>query len=411
MREDARQDGAVATQDTRPRLLLYYPHGFSVGAWSTCFAEGERPEASHWGMHEASRHGFRVTSTSESASPLWRTVCSRLTFRLLRFDLAHLLHNLRLLRDCNVVWALSERELTAVLLAVSLRWRRRTKPVICSEIVWLNDEWPTYSRLRRLLLRRLLAKADTLLIVTEGGARQFRQVLPEVPVQAYRFGVPAHVYAAVRRTSDLRDAVRSGRPVRVLVAGNDLRRDWETVARAFGGDHRFEVVLLTRREHVAAYEAYGSNLRYVRAGQLRSLLDWYAWADVAVIASQPNCHGAGLTMLLESAAVGIPLICARTGGIDEYLPEAAVSYVPPEDPEAMRQAAQALLRDPAAAARRAELAKAVARDPALSSAAAVALRCGIFHEQLAARGRMAAMAVEDEQGPAGSGSAPAGSVG
>jgi hypothetical protein len=199
MKADARQDDAVATQDTRTRLLLYYPHGFSVEAWSARFAEGERPEASHWGMHEASRHGFRVSSTRDSASTFWRAVCGRLTFRLLRFDLAHLLHNRHRLRDCDVVWTASERELIAVLLAVALRWRRRARPVICSEVVWLNDEWPTYSRLRRLALRRLLARADALLIVTEGGARQFRQILPNAPLHAYRFGFPAQVYAAVRR--------------------------------------------------------------------------------------------------------------------------------------------------------------------------------------------------------------------
>jgi glycosyltransferase involved in cell wall biosynthesis len=192
--------------------------------------------------------------------------------------------------------------------------------------------------------------------------------------------------------------------VRVLVAGNDLRRDWATAARAFAGDQRFEVVLLSRREHVAAYAAYGSNLRYVRAGQLRSLLDWYAWADVAVIASQPNSHGAGLTMLLEAAAVGIPLICTRTGDIDEYLPEVAASYVPPQDAAAMRRAAQALLRDPDAAERRAALAQAAARSPELGSAAAVEHRCRIFHERRAARGRVAATAVEDAREPAGSGS-------
>lgn len=154
---------------------------------------------------------------------------------------------------------MSEREVVAVVLAAAFRRGRRSQPVICGEMIWLNDEWPTYSRLRRMLLRRLLAKADALLIVTEGGARELRRILPDVAVQAYQFGIPSSVFAGVCRSSNLAEAVRSGRPARVLVAGNDLRRDWETVARALGGDKRFEVRMLSRREQVATYEAFGSN--------------------------------------------------------------------------------------------------------------------------------------------------------
>jgi glycosyltransferase involved in cell wall biosynthesis len=390
------------SDEPRPRLLLYYPHGFSLRAWANSFAEGERPEGSHWGMHEASQHGFEVTSTSDSESAFWRTLCTRLTYRLLRFDLAHLLHNLHLLRQCDVVWALSEREVVAVVLAAVFRRGRRPQPVICGEMIWLNDEWPIYSRLRRMLLRRLLAKADALLIVTEGGARELRRILPDVVVQAYRFGIPSSVFAGVCRTSNLAEAVRSGRPARVLVAGNDLRRDWETVARALGGDKRFEVTMLSRREQVATYEAFGSNLRYVRAGQLRSLLEWYGWADIMVIASQPNRHGAGLTMLLEAAAVGIPLICSRTGDIDEYLAETCVTYVPPLDPEAMRTAAIALLNDPDAAARRAEHARWVVQRWDLESAAALERRCRVFRELLNGRRDREPAALDGGQELAGS---------
>ncbi|MEM7504364.1 MAG: glycosyltransferase [Pseudomonadota bacterium] len=204
------------------------------------------------------------------------------------------------------------------------------------------------------------------------------------------------MYANIRTASNLSQAVESGRPVRVLAAGNDLRRDWDTVARAFADDHRFEVVMLSRREHVAAYEALGKNLRFVRAGQLRSLLEWYAWADIAVIASQANMHGAGLTMLLEAAAAGIPLLCARNGGIDEYLSPDVVHYVEPQDPDALHAAALTLLSNPEMATRRAEQAKEAAQ--ALSSAAALEQRCQVFSEMLDTRTN-AAVGSEEEIAP------------
>jgi len=397
---DRNRDHRSCHGEARPRLLLYYPPGFSVDSWSAHFALGERPEKSHWGMHLAHEHGFRVASSADSVSKVWRMMSP---FRLLRFDLAHLAYNLRALRDCDIVWAATERELIAALVGTALRWRKGSKPVICGEVVWLNDEWVTYSWLRRWVLRRMLPRADGLLIVTEGGAQELRRLIPGARVQSYRFGIPAEIYAAVHRAAGLEEAVTSGRPVRVLVAGNDLRRDWGTVARAFGNDHRFEVVLLSRRPHVADFAAYGSNLRYVPAGQLQSLLQWYAWADIAVISSQPNKHGAGLTMLLEAAAVGIPLICTRTGDIDEYLPPDSLSYVPPSDPEAMRAAAVDILENPAAAARRVEIGRAAARDPSLGSAAARQQRCRILHERLSHRACAAMPQVREEQELAGTG--------
>lgn len=366
------------------RLLLYYPHGFSIHTWAALAAAGERPESSHWGMHQAAELGFTVVSSLDGGSDRLHSLISRLTHRLLRFDLYHFWRNRRLLADADIVWAMSERELIPAVLGIWLRHGGRARPVLCGDAVWLADEWPGYSRLRRWCLRRLLARVDALLITTEGGADHVRKLLPGVPVYAYRFGVPIAAFAHVRAGARTR-LPGEVRPARVLAPGNDLRRDWDTITAALAGDARFEVTLLSRREHVRTYAARGTNLHFIPAGKLRGLLEWYTWADIMVVASLSNVHGAGASMLLEATAAGIPIVCTRTGYLDEYLPDDCVRYVPPGDPAALRDAVAALAAAPDEAAAQAMRAREALSRLKLDSRAAAARRCRIMTDVAARR--------------------------
>ena len=105
------------TVPRRPRLLLYYPPGFDMQTWRAAFDEGRRAEASHWSMHLAEAHGFEVRSTADSPHPWLGRLVTRLTFRILRIHLHHLWANRRAVRDADIIWAMSERELLAALLA------------------------------------------------------------------------------------------------------------------------------------------------------------------------------------------------------------------------------------------------------------------------------------------------------
>jgi glycosyltransferase involved in cell wall biosynthesis len=359
---------------------LYYPRSFSVATWARLLAAGGRPEGSHWGMHQAAEFGFLVASSVDGGSERLHRLVARLTHRVLRFDLHHFWRNRRLLARADVVWAMSERELVPAVLGAWLRGAR-ARPLLCGEAVWIGDEWASYAWPRRWFLRRVLARADALMVTTEGAAARLRRILPgRPPVHVYRFGVPIAAFARCRRAGAATAAADGGtaRPVRVLAAGNDLRRDWSTVADAFAGHARFEVTLLSRRAHVAAFAARGANLRFVPAGQLKSLLEWYAWADVMIVASLPNVHGAGTTMLLEAAAAGVPIVCARAGGLDEYLPEDCARYVPAGDPAALRAAVADLFRRPGEARAQAERARLALDRLELDSRAAVVRRCRVM---------------------------------
>ncbi|MGF1476345.1 MAG: glycosyltransferase [Geminicoccaceae bacterium] len=303
-----------------------------------------------------------------------------LFFRLFRADLAHLWNNRRKF-DADAVWAMSEREL---LLAVWLAWltRRRSRPVLVGEVIWLIDDWPCFDPVRRWLWRVTLSAADCLLVATEGSARKLCDILPNANIRAYRFGIPLNVYTSLRDRPGLLEGAGRKRPVRVLAAGNDLRRDWETVAKALGGDERFDVTLLSRRTAVRDMAKFGANVHYQQADRLSGLLERYRWADMVVIASLPNSHGAGMTMLLEAAAAGIPIICASTGFIDEFFDEDSVTYVPPCDPAALKRAAAALAADPAEAAAKAKRARRAITRLGYGSMDAVDRRCAIIRQCL-----------------------------
>ena len=81
----------------------------------------------------------------------------------------------------------------------------------------------------------------------------------------------------------------------------------------------------------------------------------YSDADVAVISLKENNGAAGVTALLEAMASKKPIVCVRTKGISNYLPdEEAVMTVEPEDVEGLQAAILYLLNHPEEAKLRAE---------------------------------------------------------
>ena len=369
-------------------MLVYYPRGFSESRWREANARGERAEASHWGLHHARSLGVEIVSTDDARPGFVLDLLHRLGHRLLGVDLAHLVNNLDKVRAAGEIWAMSERELVLLVLATRLRKHR---PILIGEAVWLLDEWAGYGPLRRAIVGWCLRQADAVLICVRGGSEVLGGLLPGVHVVPYRFGVPADVFLDVREEPGLRPGRKAGDPLHVLAAGNDLRRDWQTVVGAVAGRPEYDTVLLSRRGHVEALAAGHANIRFEPATGLEGLREWYRWADVLVAPSRENLHGAGLTMLLEAAAAGVPVIAARTGFIEEYLPDDSALLVPPHDTGAIRAALESIRRDPDDAGRRARRAR--ERAVACNSRAAVEARLAVLAD---ARHRV--MARRDGQG-------------
>ena len=78
------------------------------------------------------------------------------------------------------------------------------------------------------------------------------------------------------------------------------------------------------------------------AGYREDMADMFAALDL--LAAPSRWEGFGL-MLAEAMAAGVPVVASRVGGMPDVLGDAGV-LVPPEDPEALAEAIQVLMRDP-----------------------------------------------------------------
>jgi glycosyltransferase involved in cell wall biosynthesis len=66
---------------------------------------------------------------------------------------------------------------------------------------------------------------------------------------------------------------------------------------------------------------------------------------MVVVPLNPNLHASGLSVILEAALSGRPLIASDTGGLRAYFSSQEVRYVPVGDAMAMRRAAWELSQD------------------------------------------------------------------
>jgi len=144
------------------------------------------------------------------------------------------------------------------------------------------------------------------------------------------------------------------RPLRVAGIGNDRDRDWTTLAAALGHDSRYAVRIATRRRIAQSVRA--PNVEIVNVSGIKQQHALYDWADVIVVPLRPNTHASGITVMLEAAALGKPMVVTRVGTLDDYFDDDAASYVEPFDPVQLRRAVDALMDDPARALRQAQAA-------------------------------------------------------
>jgi glycosyltransferase involved in cell wall biosynthesis len=310
-----------------------------------------------YGYHHAESDEFALSYTQDAVERAPVRLVRRALKAALGFDFLHAWRNRRAILDADVIWTHTEQEHLAVALLLLLCARSGgSRPLLLAQSVWLLDRWPRYSRLRRALYRKLLGRADLLTTLARENALRCGEY----------FGRTAHQVYYGLNTDDFPprppDTWQPHTPLRVAAIGNDRDRDWLTLAAALGRDARYSVRIATRRRVGAAVRV--PNVEVVRVSGLDAQRALYEWADIVVVPLRPNTHASGITVMLEAAALGKPMVATKVGALEDYFDDSAVSYVGPGDPHRLRAAVEALAEAPerALAQARAAYRQLVARD-------------------------------------------------
>lgn len=320
------------TFSRQPVAFVHLPYGLDAEAYRRRFLAGLEPDESPYGFHRARELGWQILFSRDQPEGLIRRIFRRIVKRALGFDILHLWRNRALLREADIVWTMQDSEWLAVSFAAL--WHRAARRPLIGNTVWLFDRWEQIDPIRRRLYRYLARRPSVLTVHSDRYLPLMRRVLPDVRCERMYFGTDV---SAVLPTSS--DGGSHERPIRVFAAGNDPTRDWTTLLAAIGHDPQFQIELLCPWFDLEQKRLYPSVLpRAATSDHNRETFNFlYQWADFVVVPMKEN-RFSGITVALEAAARGRPLISSRTGGVPTYFTEDEVFFVPPGDATALREA-------------------------------------------------------------------------
>jgi glycosyltransferase involved in cell wall biosynthesis len=240
--------------------------------------------------------------------------------------------------------------------AVLARLRARTRAKLVAAIHTTVNQSLRAELYDRLLYRRLLRRCDRIQFVCHAQAEHWSGKYPEIAPRA------AVVYNGV-------DAARYD-PAASITSGAELRRKLGLAPGAFvmssisglrpEKGHAFLLDALARlpaeaslllagdgpeRPRIEARAAHlGVQERVVFLGEVADVRPVISASDVTVLAS--TAVETFSMAMLESMALGVPVVATRVGGLDEAItPGVTGDLVPPGDAEALRLSLQRMLAD------------------------------------------------------------------
>lgn len=304
-----------------------------------------------YGYHHAQSDAFNLTYSQDARESKPVRLLRRALKAALGFDFIHTWRNRAEMLRSDVIWTHTEQEWLSAALMLLLSGRKagaEASPLLLAQSVWLLDKWPSYGILRSWFYRKLMKRADQLTTLASENAELCRRYFDR-DARPLLYGLNTRDFP-VNTPSEWKPHT----PLRIAAIGNDRDRDWETLIKAFGNDARYTVKLATRRRIPASLRA--SNVEIALFSGIRKQHELYDWADVIVVPLRPNTHASGITVMLEAAAVGKPMVVTNVGALQDYFPAGEAFYIPPFNPQALREAADQLAAEPMEALRQAQAA-------------------------------------------------------
>ena len=273
--------------------------------------------------------GRRVRYLSIGGDRVARTIVQRLwllarDYRQLHEEMAN--KDLRVVHlNPSMVWKSFVRE--AVHLAAC---RAAGKKVL---IFWHGWDWKFAQRLRRgpwhMIFARTYAHADCHMVLASGFRDHLRKLGCLGPVVLESTAVSEEIMRPAHRAPR-----REGEPLRLLFlsrvektkgiyiaidAAADLRRAGHAVQLTIAGDGSERIAA---EQYVLRRRLEGINFVGYVQGPTKAQI--FANADVYLF---PSNHGEGMPLsVIEAMAAGLPVICTRAGGLDDFFADQAMGY-------------------------------------------------------------------------------------
>lgn len=322
----------MSSPRAKPRVFVLLHQGFGLRRWHERRTRGEALSETPYGYHfaaDACDLDYSVDHGEGRLSSLLRQAL----LKTLGFNLLHAWRNRRALFAADVVWTHTEHEHLAAALLLRLT-RRRERPLLLAQSIWLADGWPNFPRWKRRLYRWLMVRADALTVHSSLNRQVLQSLFPEQRVEQVYFGIETELLPPAPARSP---TAIIGRALRVLAIGNDRHRDWATLRDALADLDGVEVRLINR-SLPPDFTAGIGNIELRPPREPRDISDAYAWADLLAVPLKPNLHASGITVVLEGVGQGLPVLCSDTGGLRDYFSGDQLGYVPTGDVQALQTA-------------------------------------------------------------------------
>lgn len=307
-----------------PRIEVIYQAEQDLESWIRRNAAGEVPSRWPYGLHELSAWNASVNAASVAPPGKIPRVMARVVPASLRARMAAGGEG----RHIGITW-----DENAARRMLMLKPHRE----MFTGVIWLTDMMASGEAAYDGLVRTL-RQMDGLWVLNRPQVAALQDLLgPEGPrVTFVPFGVDSTFFTP-RSYPD--------KPM-VLSVGSDRHRDPETLFAALRLVHarRPDAELLVQTPSDLPAPAGVTKVPAVPHSELRKL---YARSSVVAVATKPNLHASGMTVMLEAMATARPVVMSRTVGMEDYLTEGQTGlFSAPEDPWTMSERILELLEDP-----------------------------------------------------------------
>jgi hypothetical protein len=308
------------------KVFVHLPFGLDADEYRTRFNAGLEPDETPYGFHNATALGYSVKFSQSAKLTGVTGFAFRVIAKITSRDLVHAWFNRAHVREAAVVWTLLEDE--AIPLGLLMRLRLIPRRQLLASAVWMMDKWPTLTQRRRAIIHQSSKCWSTLLLQSDRGLKQAKATFPNVNSELMLFGISSSTFGPIAYDPQ-------SQPIHVVAPGNDKTRDWKTLTEALGNQPNVNVTIICKWLDDSTVADY-PNIRVAKISSTEQLIEIYKSATVMAIPMKENIFS-GITVAIEAASMGIPVICSDTGGVSTYFSPEEVKYVAPGDTNALRE--------------------------------------------------------------------------